>query len=458
MPITRILELRILPPFAIGRLGSSSEPMDNYQVVINEEDPIGYRKLLPAETLVVDRSSGKITGLVQPSRVQFRDAEGRIRPVAPFLEVWARFEKDGPLLPLTKHHLSDLDLKPADLQWSVHVGNIKVFRRTGDPHDKAEAMIGPFSDHKVMELHGVCDNFLPGKFIFLGSVQYIKPTDAFPEIRLRFTPAPGKVYGPPGKDGASDDVVPVYDPTRGHWVGYEDPLNSRRNTNPGNVYAGRPDPKDPQNLWISRGFLDDECDGIIDVQLTYRDKKAKAQKTLGSYARISVGPPTFAPDSFPVRTVADELEQAMFGPDVDTPAPEGEVEEILRRVIDTVRLMNTEVMNRPTQGMGRMDHLDVGRAAEPIQDLAIIDSLAIRSRHERVLLALESGSLAWFARVLREYDEVGDLSDEGRRKMPSLMRGADARHLALTRRQVNKVRAAARALLAADSNTAHKKG
>jgi hypothetical protein len=98
-------------------------------------------------------------------------------------------------------------------------------------------------------------------------------------------------------------------------------------------------------------------------------------------------------------------------------------------------------------GMARMDNLDVNRAGTPIVDAALADGLAIRARHERVLLALESGSLAWFARVLREHDEVGDLTDDGRRKMPALMRGADARHLALTRRQVNKVRTAAEYIL-----------
>jgi hypothetical protein len=90
--------------------------------------------------------------------------------------------------------------------------------------------------------------------------------------------------------------------------------------------------------------------------------------------------------------------------------------------------------------------MDAGlnRALEPIFEPSVADSLAIRARHERVLLGLESGSLVWFARILREYDEVGDLSTEGRRKMPALMRGADGQHLALTRRQVAKIRAAAK--------------
>ena len=109
--------------------------------------------------------------------------------------------------------------------------------------------------------------------------------------------------------------------------------------------------------------------------------------------------------------------------------------------------MNTAQMNaastQPGVGMARGDYMDYGRALEPIVESALADSLAIQARHERVLLGLESGSLAWFARVLRNYDEVGDLSVETRRKMPALMRGADSSHLALTRRQVNKVRAAA---------------
>jgi hypothetical protein len=77
----------------------------------------------------------------------------------------------------------------------------------------------------------------------------------------------------------------------------------------------------------------------------------------------------------------------------------------------------------------------------------VAESLAIRARHERVLLALESGSLVWFASVLREHDKVGDLTDEGRRRMPGMMRNADGRHLALTRRQVSKIKAAANAIL-----------
>ena len=57
-----ILELRILPPLAIGRLGSSSEPLENYELVV--KDPLGHRIIEPAETLRIDPGAGGITGLL----------------------------------------------------------------------------------------------------------------------------------------------------------------------------------------------------------------------------------------------------------------------------------------------------------------------------------------------------------------------------------------------------------
>lgn len=449
----KIAELRILPPFAIARLGSSEEPMDNYELKIT--DPIGVRQIVAAETFLVDKKTGEIMAKTPPFEVNFRDKAKKIRPIAPFLEVWARFDGDDDLVPLTADILSKAGLSPDDLKWSVRVANIKAFRRTGDINDKIEAQIENFSDHELQALNGYCNNFLEGKSIPLGFVQYIKPTRDFPEIRLRFTPAAGYVYGPPpdpkaDEDGENDPNIAdaVYDPNKGTWKGYCDPIDAktdpigvRKATNPAQIYAGKSTADGNQ---ISYGYLDDECDGIVEVEMEIGGEK------LSAYARIAAGPPTFAPDSMPVRTVGDELEQAMFGPDLDEPLTEQEisdVREIVRRALETVRLMNTAQMNLPSKqrgvGMARMDYLDVSRALEPIVDPAVADSLAIRSRHERVLLALESGSLAWFARILRNYDEVGDLSDEKRRKMPALMRSADGRHLALTRRQVNKVRAAA---------------
>ena len=444
-----ILEIRILPPFAVGRLGSSPSPMDNYRLVVDDgrdvaaaggavSDAVGPRKMVPAPTLVVDLVTGEITARIVPERVRMRDDQRRVRPIAPFLELWARFEEQGDLVPLTIGHLEQLGLSPASVSWSAHLGNIKAFRRTGDANDKIEAVVGPFSDHAPHPLLGDCANFKTGKQLPFGALQYLKPTAQFPELRVRFTPAIGVVYGPVAGDPLTADDV--YDADKGRWKGYADPDNDPRSTIPAQIYAADPEGN-------SLGYLDDECDGLVEASVeTPRGK-------LTAFARIAAGPPTFAPDSEPVRTVNDELLQADEGPVIARTVSDDEVRDIVRRALETVRLMNTEVLNRASTqrgvGMARMDILDVNRAAEPIMDPSVVDALAVRARHERVLLALESGTLAWFSRVLREHTQVGDLSDEGRRRMPAMMRGADGRHLALTRRQVGIIRAAADQLVGA---------
>jgi hypothetical protein len=176
-------------------------------------------------------------------------------------------------------------------------------------------------------------------------------------------------------------------------------------------------------------------------------------KTLSAYGRVGAGPPAYAPDSFPVRTVADELAQAMFGPEVtDGEATLELTEEIVRRAAETVRLLNTRVMNgntidgraRVASQMPAQDTNDTGRRYEPIMAPSLVDNLAVLNLHQSVIAALRSGTAPWFADVLRDWDEIGDLTAKGRRKMPAMMRGADGRYMALTRRQVDLIRKVAR--------------
>jgi hypothetical protein len=421
-----IFEIRILPAFAIARLGSSPDPMDNYDWEI--PDRVGYRKIVPAETFYIDTETGRILDYKKPENVRFRDSKKRIRPVSPFLEVWVRFEKENDLVPLTMQHLKKLGLKPSDIHWRVLVGNNKAFRRTKDPDDKILADTSGFEDFKRKPLFGKCKNFLPGKTIPFGFGQYIKPNLKFPEIRFRFTPAGGFVYGPPSVPSAPIKAA-VYDPKK-KWKGHMDDLNDPTVTAPVQIYAN-----DRSSRVRSLGYLDDECDGFIEVEI------AGKTKTLTAFARVVAGPPSFAPDGVPVRTVNDDLEQALLGHIVNEKVDPKEISDILRRALETVRLINTYVMNHAL-GMAWADS-ELGRASTPIMNPNVVDNLAIVSRHESVLLSLESGSLAWFARVLRAYDQVGDLTDEGRRRMPALMRGADGNHLALTRRMVEKIRQAA---------------
>ncbi len=445
-----IRELRILPPLAIGRLGGAPTPMDNYDVEVDPRRPLGNRRLVPTSTFEVDPDSGEIVRAFVPGELRFSQG-GKARPVAPFLEVWALTE-DGQLEPLTAELLSRCGASPTDIRWRVHLGNHKLYRRTGASGDKIEAQL-EVADHARHALEATSTHFWPHKRLPLGHVQYVKPTLEFPEIRLRYTPAGGYVYGsskePPGP-GRPDDkniVEVLYDANKGKWLGYFDPPEGAPElTNPAQIYAGR----QVGPNWVSKGYLDDECDGLIYVTLTAEGR------TLSAYTRIGAGAPAYAPDGFPLRTVADELEQAIEGCEVDPEDVTAEeiavVEEIVRRAFETVRLMNTVVMNGNTvdgqvnvaSTMVRQDTGDTGRYFEPIMARSIVDTVALENLHQNLLVALRSGTAPWFADVLRDHDEVGDLSAKGRRKMPAMMRGADGRYLTLTRRQVSIIRAVAR--------------
>ena len=456
-------EIRILPPLAIARLGSAPEPVDNYDLEVREDEPLGSRRIVPAPTLVVDEETGAIVAReLRP--VAFKDAAGRVRPVAPFLELWGRDGDDW-------RHLTMHDLRGAEIRWRAAVANLKVWRRTGDVHDRVEALTGWFSDHVRVPLHGRAKSFLAGKHIPFGDVRFVRPTDEFPELRVRYTPAHGSVYGadafvrradgtyaedpPPGRylqyDANLRDVV--YDASVGRWLGWNErtPPSAPHEsglTIPSQIFAGQrgADAGD----WISRGYLDDQCDGAIEVEVH------AGGRTLTSFARITSGPPVFAPDSYPIRTVSDELEQALLGPaiepgDYTDDELQAAAEEILRRAFETIRLMNTAVLNgNPFRGrldvtptMVRGDRMETARAWEPIMAPTIVDNLALRSLHQSIFTVLRGGAPPGFAGVLRRFDEIGDLTDHGRRKMPAMIRNADGRYLCLTRRQYETLRLAA---------------
>lgn len=450
-----ITELCILPPLAIARLGSSPTPLENYDLEV-PENSLGFRKIHPAETLVVDADSGGVSAMV-PEKILFRDGD-QIRPVAPFFEVWARVD-NGELQPLDVALLRKVRLSPGDVKWSVKAGNLKVFRRTGDEKDRVNAEVISIPDHQPHALEGKCEHFVKDAVLPLGSVRYIKPNKEFPEIRLRYTPAAGKVYGSNvmrKKLDTAGSIVEEHDPVisadrviynsgpgGGKWRDYIDP-GLPTDTNPSQIYAGFANKDGNQQSW---GYLDDECDGIVTVEIEV------GGKTLSAFARFGAGPPAFAPDGLPIRTVADELEQAMFGPDVNAAAVTLEdVEDILRRAFETVRLMNTAVMNGNTihgrtavaSMMPSQDSNDTSRLFGPIMAPTLVDNLSIVALHQGVFAALRSGTRPWFFDVLRQPEEIGDLSDKGRRKMPAMMRGADGRYLTLTRRQIDTIRKAAK--------------
>lgn len=429
-------EIRLLPPMAIARLGSSPDPMDNYDLE-DPQDPAGFRSVVPAETLMVE--DGQVRSAQVPAAVEFRDPDGRIRPVAPFLEVWASFSEDGPLEPLTVDHLKALGGSSQSVRWTVRVGNLKAFRRTGSPADRITAQAVGFNDHGVKALQGRAANFHADRSIPLGSVQYLEPNEEFPQIRLRFTPAAGGVYGH-RRDFPELNVV--YNPNRGEWDDHEDsqpPTSSptpraRVATAPANIYARSqlPGPGRGRNL----GYLDDTCDGIVEVRVEVAGASHSAR------ARISSGPPDFAPDSLHVRTVADDLEQMALGPRVDEPMAE---DELARKVIDTVtrametmRLADTARLNVLYGGPfpGNRAAFSTARATHQELRRSLAGLHAAPGSPQREAAVNQLRRILTF---LRTYDAAADFSPAGTRRMPALMRGADAGHLALTRRQRNLV-------------------
>src|ERR1044071_2115773 len=125
MTITGLL---LLPPLAIARVGSSETPLANYCLEDDPENPLAFRRIVPAETLIVNEATGEASRGDSTTEC-FKDAQGRVRPVAPFLEVWAIVEDAGRVeeKPLTCDMLSNGDT----VEWWVEVANRKVERRTG---------------------------------------------------------------------------------------------------------------------------------------------------------------------------------------------------------------------------------------------------------------------------------------------------------------------------------------
>jgi hypothetical protein len=462
-----IQALRILPPLAIARLGSASQPLDNFVTEIDPQDPLGFRRIVPAETLVVDDKTGEIGKSFIPASIAFKD-DGKIRPVAPFLEVFAQTSADT-FEPLTVELLERAGLSPKSIRWSVSVANRKVARRTGDARDVVDATTGWFSNHDSHGLEGHCENFVStSAAIRFGAVRYINPTEAFPQIRLRFTPAQGLIYGSnkvdpkvPDEDRILGDRR-VYDTNKGSWYRFEVPHQIDEGgggrtegdrfwneTLPPSLFAIVP----PAPSWlygniaISRGYLDDACDGIVEVELV-----TKGGQRLKAAARVTSGPPMLVPDARFVRSLADDLEQVVSGPTVPSDEPlevtQARAEEIVRRAYETVRFLNVAVMNGdPINGRSPLDFdtmpaeeaFDTNRLMRPVMAEGSVDTLSVMALHQQVFAALRGGAAPWFLRLLRRPEEVVDFTDEGRRKMPALMCGADGSYLALTHLQISTI-------------------
>jgi hypothetical protein len=451
-----IRELRILPPFAIGRLGSAADPVDNYTLDDDPVNPLNFRRIRGVGSLIIGKD-GDIVDENTPAEITFKDGE-HIRPVAPFLEVFAvvrHFSGEETLEPLDLNLLQNLQLDAKAVSWRVSVANRKVVRRTGNLDNLVAADTGWFSDHESHTLHGHCKNFIsPKASIDFGHVRFILPNELYPGIRMRFTPAKGLIYGPNKPDPVIPPERAIYNKNK-DWVGFGK-KEVKNETLPPSLYAIEP----PAPSWlfdnvaISRGYLDDSCDGFVEVCLTL-PKGKKLQAT----ARICAGPPALVPDAMFVRSLADDLEQVLYGPVVNNEPLEvtrDRAVDIIRRAYETVRFMNVTLMNgnnfkgRPALSLDTMpeeEAADTERAIRPVMGSGTVDTMAILALHQQVYAALRGGAAPWFVNLLRQPDQAADYTDRGRRKMPALMCGADNNYLALTWRQIDTIRKTAEAAI-----------
>jgi len=358
-----IEQILFLPPMAVARLGGSITPLDSFTWV---EDPsqhgAGETVIQPAISLEIQTDGSARPFL--PAAIQFRDGN-LLRPVAPFFELWAKVkDKDDPV-PLTGALLQSSGGSVSGVTYTVTAANRKAARRTGDDSCAFSAQIQVIgNDHNRHTLQassmGTQALVSPDQPIPLGQFQVIRPKAAtamgvdLDQLRVRFTPAEGKVYGPPGATSDTDpetnrqhEMVPPANRilnADSPWIGY-DAGDSFNNPQPSDTYDGA-DRSDARSF----GVVDDTCDAVIEAVVVAGGRRLRAS------ARLFSAPPDFAPDRRPFFSMADEL----IDRDPPTVEPQEEVGDSLKRLADlfqrvfeTVGLANVDAMRQRSVGGGQ---------------------------------------------------------------------------------------------------------
>lgn len=371
--MVELLEMFFLPPLAIARLGGSDTPVESFHWV---SDPgthaAGRTTIEPATTLAMSSDGTLIPYL--PRAIRFRD-DGKLRPVAPFFELWARTEDSDGIreAPLTLDVLHALGLRLSDLRFVVNVANKKAQRRTeqascgfvarielhGDDHGRKPLLAcSPHDpDHVPLVRH---DAPIP-----LGAFQVARPLRAallgvdLSVIRVRFTPAKGEVYGPPNAVAAIPSPLPEGEnfvwtkEMQGRMHEIVRPEN--RILNPDSLWsqyvgavAGQTDPQ-PYDSYDgakcgderSWGVVDDTCDGVIEAHVVIAGNRKSAR------ARVTASPPDYSPDRRTFLSVADDLADRDLPPppladDDDLGTAEEEIADLLARVFETATQINLD--------------------------------------------------------------------------------------------------------------------
>jgi hypothetical protein len=358
------------PPIVIARLGGSTTPVVAY---VWEESPNprndGETVITPEWSLdILPDGSGRP---FKPDSVELRDGH-LIRPVCPFIEIWARMGEPGSAeatwrdVPLTEALLSGFGADRSAVGFTITARNLKAARRAQNP-DLTYGLFPAVSVHGdqhapvpllAVSPPGVTQPMIPlGRNIPLGFVQVLRPRPnppaptGFPEgidldvIRLRFTPGRGQFYGPPqAAQPTAESPVPsvlaanaFLDPQAG-W--FNSTAQGGGFVVPGDTFDFFQGGREPRAL----GVVDDTCEGRIEVELRLA---AAAAPSLRAHANVLVGPPDFAPDRRPFLTIADELNDRSAAADARNSALVGVdldnwVEDLFERAYETVSLLNVD--------------------------------------------------------------------------------------------------------------------
>ena len=319
----------------------------------------------PAPTIHVAEDGAPSVYL--PTEIRFRD-DNKLRPLAPFFELWIR-EHDGTIRPLTLAVLDEIGVGLADLRFRITVANKKAQRLTqsascgfvasvdahGDDHRRhcLLAFSPRDPDHPAIIRQ---DAPVP-----LGHFQVVRPLPGceldvdLSVVRVRFTPAMGEVYGPPMATAGIPTPLP-----EGQYMLWERLMQGRMHevVKPANrilsaelawthFVGAAPGQTDPQPLdnydgaevgtQRSRGVVDDTCDGIIEAHLVTGPRRER----LSAFARLTAGPPDYAPDRRTFVSLADDLDDRESGDDVP-PMTEDEVTDLFKRVWETASQINID--------------------------------------------------------------------------------------------------------------------
>ena len=351
---------------AIARLGGSDTPLESF---VWGEDPTisGASKTViqPAVSLSVE-PDGSVRPFI-PSTIRFRDGD-HLRPVAPFFELWLRYESDDGVFhdePLTRQILREAGATTESMSYVVTAANLKAARRSGDAANGFQARLQVAgNDHRRHTLlasspaqPGTEPLVLNERPIPIGAFQVIRPTGGremgvdLGAVRVRFTPAVGEVYGPPsatfGQSPAPGGVHEIVKPEnrtlnpKASWLSYNADYTRFDNSEPSDTYDGSDvDPNNALNN-VSWGVVDDTCDALIEATLVVAGVRFRG------VARVFVAPPDFAPDRRPFVALVDELADRNLGAPgpvtaADVELAEAEIADLFQRVYETVSLANLD--------------------------------------------------------------------------------------------------------------------